>query len=930
MNELARNYSDTLVSRGGPRSAPPLEEVGYYYADQSEETHLRHYWKILFKRIRPMAAVFIDVIIIGAIITLASPTLYTARSTLKIEPQNPSVTGVAGVGESLPGQYDIGPYDYYQTQFALLKSEPVRAKVIQTLNLGNNPAFTGKPSGFNPLSAIADWLSGGIDYLQSGIGGLLSGEKQKPAVTPPIPVYQHGVNPGLIGRYSRYLTIEPVRNTRLVEVIFNTPDPNLSQDLANAHAAGFIQMILENRFSLTKEAKDFLGARLAELREKVQIAEVKLNKFRQAHGVVSFEKGENIAVDRLVDLNKVLTKARADRIEAESLYQITRNKNTEHLANVLTNPLIQQIKGSLATLEAEKGRLLSIFTQEHPRIQEINQQIAEARRGLRSEINNIVRGVESSYAAARAREESLDREAKNQQATALSLKEVGVDYAVLNEEVVVNRGLYENVLKRLHETNVANDLAASNMQIVQRAELPSAPSSPNWTRNMLLSAILGLLLAVGVGFFLEYMDSTVNTPQGVWAAVSLTTLGVVPHLKSLPEKYRTGPPQSGTAKYLSSAGEAKGVASKELVMARDQLSLTAESYRTIRTALLLAKAEHPPKVILLTSPAPGEGKTVTTVNLAAALAQSGQSVVVVDGDLRKGRCHKLANVSNQTGLANVLAGQVGLRSAMRETSVKNFYLLPRGVLPPNPADLLMSRKMQEVLNELRNTFDFVLIDSPPAIAVSDAAVISAFCDGVLLVFHGQRTTAQAARQAVERLDSINATLLGVILNGVDMRNPDYVDYRSYYPSYYESMQEELKTKSRSDESWAFNSAKDEEIIGGVDDLDGLMRDLGFHKQKGENGNETNHARNGSNAPSGIVPRPFLNRMATELSESAGSNASATVASQVAALGESMNSFPMARIWELTQLVGEQIPESRPRMRFLRTMAHEIRALPARR
>ena len=203
--------------------------------------------------------------------------------------------------------------------------------------------------------------------------------------------------------------------------------------------------------------------------------------------------------------------------------------------------------------------------------------------------------------------------------------------------------------------------------------------------------------------------------------------------------------------------------------------------------------------------------------------------MVVDGDLRKGRCHKLVNVSNQTGLANVLAGQIGLRSAMKETSVKNFYLLPRGVLPPNPADLLMSRKMQEVLNELRNTFDFVLIDSPPAIAVSDAAIISAFCDGVLLVFHGQRTTAQAARQAVERLDSINATLLGVILNGVDMRNPDYVDYRSYYPSYYESMQEEIEEdEQRPDESWAFNGAKDDEMIGGVEDLDRLMRDLGFH------------------------------------------------------------------------------------------------------
>jgi polysaccharide biosynthesis transport protein len=928
MNELARHHSDTMIGRALTRPGPALDEVGYYYADQSEETHLRHYWKILYKRIRPMVAVFIDVMIIGAIVTMAAPTLYTSRATLKIEPQNPTVTGVAGVAESLPGQFDIGPYDYYQTQFALLKSEPLRARVIKTLNLENNAAFTGKPASTGVLSSISSSIGASIGYLKSGFGRLFGEAKEAPAAAR-APAYELGVSPGLVGRYNSYLTIEPVRNTRLVEVIFNTPDPKLSQDLANAHAAGFIQMILENRFSLTKEAKDFLGARLAELRDKVQQAEIKLNKFRQQYGVVSFEKGENIAVDRLVDLNKVLTKARADRIEAESLYQMTRNKNTEYLANVLNAPLIQQIKSTLANLETEKGRLLSIFTPEHPRIQELNQQIAEARRGMRAEINNVVRGIESSYAAARSREESLDKEAKAQQTMALSLKEVGVEYAVLNEEVVVNRGLYENVLKRLHETNVANDLAASNMQIVQRAELPLSPSSPNWRRNMLLSAILGVLLALGSAFFLEYMDSTVNTPQSVWAAVSLTTLGVVPHLKSLPEKYRTAPMQGEPPKYLNSPEESKESMSKELVMARDQLSLTAESYRTIRTALLLSKAEHPPKVILLTSPAPGEGKTVTTVNLAAALAQSGQSVVVVDADLRKGRCHKLVNVPNQYGLANVLTGQIALRNAMKETAVTNFYLLPRGTLPPNPADLLMSRKMQEVLNELRNSFDFVLVDSPPAIAVSDAAVVSAYCDGVLLVFHGQRTTTQAARQAVERLDSINATLLGVILNGVDIRNPDYVDYRAYYPTYYASMQEELRSKERPDPKWEFSGPKDDDIIGSVEDLDRLMRDLGFHRDRQQRqGAQSPRNGDGSPAPNGVAPRPLLNRMITELGEPLGLKASMTVKNQVAALGESMDSFPMARIWELTQQVGEEIPERQAKIKFLRSMAREIRAMQA--
>ena len=925
MNDLTRNYSEMVMGKGSSaRSGAPVEEVGYYYSDQTSQKHLRDYWKIVLKRMRPMTAVFCAVMFVGAIYTLTSPTLYTARSILSIEPANPSVTGVAGVSGMMPGdRYETaGPYDYYKTQFELLKSEPLRARVIKTLNLEKNPAFN-RSSGFNPLNPILGWIGNVFDYVHS----FFSPAPSQPASAR---VYELGVKPSLIARYSGYLTIDPVKNTRLVNIILNTSDPKLSQDLANAHATGFIQMILENRFSLTKEAKDFLGARLAELREKVQNAEVKLNKFRQQYGVVSFEKGENIAVDRLVDLNKVLTKARADRIEAESLYRMTRNKNTEYLANVLTNPLIQQIKGNIANLEAEKGRLLSIFTNEHPRVQEINQQLIEARRGLRSEINNIVRGVESTYSAARAHEESLEKEAKSQQEAALSLKEVGVDYAVLNEEVVVNRGLYENVLKRLHETNVANDLAASNIQIVQRAELPTRPSSPNWLRNMILSIILGVLLAGAVAFFLEYMDSTVNTPQNVWAAVSLTTLGVVPHLQSLPEKYRAGLPHQPAAKYLGSQRKLNGKGqndsmSRELVMTRDQLSLTAESYRTIRTALMLAKAEHPPKVILLTSPAPGEGKTVTTVNLGIALAQSGQSVVVIDADLRKGRCHKLVNVSNEVGLANVLAGQIGLRSAIRDTTVSNFYVLPRGALAPNPADLLMSRKMQETLTELRNSFDFVLIDSPPAIAVSDAAVLSAFCDGVLFVFHGQKTTAQAARHAVERLDSINAPLLGVILNGVDIRNPDYVDYRSYYPTYYASMQQELQNNGhRPQDTWD-EKATGDDAIGSLDDLDHIMKDLGFHQPRWEDGNGAPKPKSNFGETRGVVPRQFFNRITSELADSLGPMASSTVVDQVAALRESIDAFPKGRIWELTQRLSEHISDGQPRARFLRTMAAEIRS-----
>lgn len=754
------------------------EDLGYYYSDQEQQNkHLRDYWGILLKRLRYMVPVFCTVVALGLIATFFSPTLYTARSTLKIEPQNPAFTGIA---EASPSQSEITRYDYFQTQFALLKGAPLAARVIKSLKLDSNPAFTG--DRFNLIS----WVMGMVDTVVDSISKLFHSAPPpgRPAT------YELGVPPGLVTRYVLLLTVTPVKNTRLVDISFSTPDPRLSQQLANAHATAFIQMVLDSHFNLTEEARDFLSKKLADLREKVVRAENALNKFRQEHGVVSMEKGENIVVDRLVDLNKQLTAVRAERIQAESLYQMTRNKNPEYLAQVLSNPVIVQIKASLANLETEKGRLSSIYTPEHPRLQEINHQIAEAKRGLAGEIATIVHGIESNYNAARGREQALDAEAKKQQETALDLKEVGVNYAVLNEEVVVNRGLYENVLKRMNETAVANDLAASNMQVVQRAELPMYPSSPKTVRNLTVSVILGLMLSVGLAFFLEYMDSTMNTPQQVWSAVSLATLGVVPHLRSLRQRYHPMLADNTPSNRLESGDTPDERFGKEIVVARDQFSMIAESYRTIRAALMLSQAERPPKVILLTSPCPNEGKTVTTLNLGIALAQSGKRVLAIDADLRKGRCHHLLHLRNQDGLANVLTGSSDVKNSIRETAIKDFYLLPRGALPPNPADLLMSQRMRDVLNELRSSFDFIVIDSPPIVAVSDAAVLSAICDGVVLVFNGQKTTSASARRALERLDKVGARMLGVILNGIDIRDPEYFDYRSYYPTYYASMEED--------------------------------------------------------------------------------------------------------------------------------------------
>jgi capsular exopolysaccharide synthesis family protein len=870
MKVLARFYP-YYVSGRSAQQRDVEDQDEYYYSDQGQDKHLRDYWNILVKRMRCVVMIFCGTVGLGLLINFLIPTQYAAKSTLQIEPQNLNITGVGGVAVA-EGTREGGasPYDYYQTQFALLKSGPLAARVIKKLDLGSNPSFKERT---NILLWVYNWIVGSLVGALDSISRFVKGESlpQRPQGL----AYELGVPTPLVIRYLKFLEVAPVRNTRLVDVTFETPDPRLSQALANNHATSFIQMILENRFNLTQEARDFLRKKLAELREAVQKAEGKLNQFRQEHGVIGLEKGENIIVERLVDINKELTKVRAERIQAETLYQMTRNKNSQYLADVLSNTLIMQIKGTLANLETEKGRLLSTYTTEHPRIQELNQQIAEAKKGLNAEINNILRGIESTYSAARGREQALEAEAKKQQDLALGLKEVGVDYAVLNEEVMVNRSLYESVLKRLNETNVGNDLAAANIQIMQPAELPIFPSSPNTKLNLIASMILGLLLAVGGAFFLEYMDATVNTPQEVWAAVSLATLGVVPHLRSLRDRHSASPSSNGTGhglRRISSWKSAKP-ASRELVVGRDQLSLIAESYRTIRTALLFSQAERPPQVILLTSPCPDEGKTVTTLNLGITLAQSGKRILVIDGDLRKGRCHQMVNLKNQEGLTNVLTGQASLAQCIQPTAIPSLCLLPCGVFAPNPADLFMSQKMREVVRELRGQFDFIVIDSPPIIAVSDAAVLSTVSDGVVLVFHGQKTTTPSARHALERLDRVGAPILGVVLNGVDMRNPDYVDYRSYYSSH---------SSSPGGPDWR---AAAQDISGGV--------------SKG-----------------------FIERMAAKLCEITGPTGTYLVYDAIWALGETADNFPKSRLNELAERISREILDETRKTSFLSWIATE--------
>jgi capsular exopolysaccharide synthesis family protein len=885
-----------------PRRHQPLDdavEVEYGSSWQAERSPLRDYWNLVLKRRYLVIIGFMLLFGFGSYIIFSATTLYTAQATLRIDLQSPAVIGIQDI-QAL----QMSQGDYFQTQFTLLRSRPLAAKVISEQNLASNKIFTSttirqpNPSEWvstQLFSTMESAARAGYALLKQGFSNF---RKEQPLPPPNQPsgqtVYDpNKVNPAHIGRYLRFLKIEPVINTRLVNVSFTTPDANLSQQLANAHVTAFIRMNVDTRYKLTNDAREYLEKGLSELKSKMEEAEAKLAAFRRANGVVQVEKDDGAIISQMIDLNQKQADTRLKRIELETLVRMKDIKEIRNLAQIVENKTVQQYVSQIDALEAEKLRFSGILKGNHPRIVELETRI----NGVLQQMSDR---ISSDYAAVRIREEMLEAESKRQRQEVIAAKGLGARYAMLQSDLESNRSLYKSVLTRLTETTVASEIPVSNMYVTELADEPGRPITyGEQLRLLMITAGGALFVAVGLALGLGYFDSTVETPDAVSTALYLPTLGLVPDFGSVRHRWHS---------LLRLPKSKNGSVRTDLLISHHPLSAIAESYRSFRTTLLLSQEGPPPQLIVFTSPCPGDGKTMTTLNLGIALAEYGKSVLIIDADLRRGRCHAVLRRANDRGLSNILRGELSVDQALQDTGVKGLALLTRGGTTHKAPDLLGSRQMEHMIDLMRKRYEFILIDTSPIMGVSDAEVLSTMCDGFVFVMNARKTRRLFAIQALKRLEAVRANILGVLLNGIDFAHPEYRSYRKYYASY--------QNGGMVHGSIAVGDAPVEELGSTNSCVDQLIG--------------PSSARTVVEPPpeelSGTVPKELFERVIQKYTHAVGPMGPLLVKEQVASMGERLETFPLNRLKELLNNLCGDILDGTLRDSFEQSMRHEVLGL----
>jgi capsular exopolysaccharide synthesis family protein len=706
----------------------------------AREPHLLDYIIILRKHQWLILTFLLTVVTVVTIASFKMKPVYVAAARVEVDKESQNMMPFPD-----SNSYDefMDMENYLETQTKILQSETLALQTIKSLDLARYPEFGGGPS-------TTAWAHSG-----------------------PAPQ-----RPAILGAFLGRLTVKRVANSRLIEVTFEAEDPQLAAQIVNTHLQNFVEQNFRSKYDATIQASNWLSSELEGLRIKVEKSENARIAYQRANQTWQIDEKQDITTSKLADLSKAVTEAQTDVAQKEALYRMAVSGNVDALPTAHGSEVLTELLKRKSDIDEQYAEALNQYGPNFPKVLRIAAQQKELDDNLSRARKTLIESVQQEFNTARSHVELLQETLDKQRAEANDQAEKLIQYHILQHDAESDRLLYDGLLQKLKEATITVGLRSTNIRVVDPALAPGGPSRPQKARNILLAFLIGLVGGVGLALFREYLDNTVKSPDDIEALTGLPSLAVVPAMPGL---------NAHQGRLSRRTGEAGSPGRIELLSYAQPKSQISEAFRALRTSLLLSQAEHPPQVILVTSALPREGKTTAAVNLAVTLAQLGDRTLLMDSDLRKPGVRRALNLTlgKDVGLSSYLAGVSSLDEAtIQHPTITNLSALTTGPVPPSPADLLSSHRMREAIAELRRRFKFIVIDSPPVMAATDAVILSALTDGVLLVVRSGETPKEAFTRTRDLLAAVKCRLLGVVLNAVDSSAPDYYYSYRYYPYAY--------------------------------------------------------------------------------------------------------------------------------------------------
>ena len=767
------------------RALPPYSHYDSYTEPSSGYNRIYEYWRSVRKHIWLVIGILVLGTSLTAVYMQRQPDIYESLSRVQVDLEtanNPAIGALKG--NSIYLNNSNQDPTYFNTQIQILTGSGLLGRVAKTLDLEHNQLF------LHPQTAQDRSVWESVKRL---VG---RGKKtEPPKVEDNIKLQQPG-SPVLaentaetdrlepyVGMLQAQLTVKQLNDTRIIEINYKHQDPEIAAKVNNMIGETFVVQNFERQTQTSTTAGDFLQKRIAEIQSNIRHGEEELINYAKNHQILSLDAGQNTVVERLAGLNQQLLGAENERKAAEAAYRATLAPGALEARADAANISAAAAEAKLAELKQKRAQLLLEYTEKYPEVRDLDQQIGMLEKQseqLRTHTESVLKtNLETTYRQAQQKEQAL-REAFNQQrGETLTQNEAAVNYRIMQQEVETNKQLLDGLLQRSKENDVMVAGTPNNIHVVDPASKPTAPVGPKRRQAILLAAMLSLIVGIALARYLDYLDDSVTSSDDVENLLRLPALAVIPTMGSSARR-RLLAAIPGTAKKNGHAGI------ELLINNESQRSPLAESYRQLRTSILLSSAGGAPRTLLVTSSQPGEGKTTTAVNTAMILAQTGAKVVVVDGDMRRPRLHSIFNLENNKGLSGILSSKMTeaeMLGFVQHHEESGLYILTSGRIPPNPAELLGSDQIRTLMAVLEGSFTHVVLDSPPVASFTDGVLLSSIADGVLLVVHGGAASRQIVRRAKQLLLDVGAKVFGVVLNNVTVSRHDYY-YNRYHNYYY--------------------------------------------------------------------------------------------------------------------------------------------------